>query len=92
MRFSADRDTRSCGMINRVVVIVAFAAVGATPLLSAATFTVTTNADSGAGHCVKPSTTPTPLPALTRSPSPSRPGNAPPRVCARSLSRLRCRR
>jgi len=49
MRFSAASDTRSCGMINWVVVIVAFATLGVTPLLSAATFTVTTNSDSGAG-------------------------------------------
>lgn len=49
MRYSAASDTHSCGMINRVVVIVALAAVVVTPLLSAATFTVTSNADSGAG-------------------------------------------
>ena len=49
MRSSASRSARSCGLINRAVVIVAFAVVGATPMLSAATFTVTTNADSGVG-------------------------------------------
>lgn len=49
MRSSPSRSTRLCGIINRAVVIVAFAVVGATPLLSAATFTVTTNADSGVG-------------------------------------------
>ena len=49
MRFSPERDAGWLGIINRVVVIVVFAAVGATPLVSAATVTVTTNADSGPG-------------------------------------------
>jgi len=49
VRFSPDRTSRRLGIISRAVVIVAFAAAGTTPSLSAAVFTVTTNADSGAG-------------------------------------------